>query len=119
MDLSDFGVLIKVLDKYDGGVDVSMLVYLLNQSLEIVKKHLREYDCSYMRDLEYMHDYFSDYVLIPDWSKERIVIVKNDENGYGLMLPSDLTTWEIKVKLPYRNRVFDGKTMKRLARFKK
>ena len=73
-----------------------MLVYLLNQSLQIVRFGIKKqgFDNSYVENLAYMHDFFSGDVMHYNGDRERIVIVKNDDNGYAIMLPSDLTTLE-------------------------
>mgnify|MGYP001607605032 FL=1 len=77
------------IDTMDEGLNVPHLVELLNQALEIFKAGLTKYDCSYAENLPYMHDFFEGFVNHPDGSSSAIYIVKHDDNGYILMLPSD------------------------------
>ena len=77
------------IDDISHGLNVPHLVDLLNQALAIFKAQLQEYDCSFADNLSYMHDFFEGEVNHPDGSMSTIFIVKNDDNGYTIMLPSD------------------------------
>ena len=77
------------IDTVNGGLNVPHLVELLNHALKIFKSQLTGYDNSFAENLSYMHDFFKGFVKHPDGTKTMVYIIKNDDNGYILMLPND------------------------------